>query len=336
VVLLVLLGPILTPFAFGAVLAYMLAPGVGWLQRRHVPRAVGSLLMIVLIAAATTLLLLILLPVLQKEALALQQKFPAMLERVDSGLLPWLNTHLHLNLKLDLGSLQQLVSDKISDSGQDLAVRVFGTLRTGTGAVLGFLVSALLVPVVLFYLLLDWPYLLVRLRTLLPRRWEPDVMRLASEIDALLSQFLRGQLLVMFILAAYYATALAIAGFDVALPVGILTGLLIFIPYVGYGIGLLLAIASAMLQFEPGYGLLAVAIIYGTGQVVEGFFLTPRLVGERIGLHPLAVIFALMAFGQVFGFVGVLIALPASAALLVGLKRLRSRYLASDFYRAAR
>jgi predicted PurR-regulated permease PerM len=190
--------------------------------------------------------------------------------------------------------------------------------------------------VVLFYLLLDWPYLLVRIRTLLPRRWEPDVMRLASEIDALLSQFLRGQLLVMFILAAYYATALAIAGFDVALPVGILTGLLIFIPYVGYGIGLLLAIASAMLQFEPGYGLLAVAIIYGTGQVVEGFFLTPRLVGERIGLHPLAVIFALMAFGQVFGFVGVLIALPASAALLVGLKRLRSRYLASDFYRAAR
>jgi predicted PurR-regulated permease PerM len=335
VILLVLLGPILTPFAFGAVLAYMLAPGVNWLQRHRIPRAIGSLVMLVLVCGLSALLLLILLPVLQKEALALQQKFPAMIERLNTSVLPWLNTRFQLNVQLDFASLQQLVSDKIADNGQDLMARLFGTLRSGTGVVLGFLVNAVLVPMVLFYFMLDWPDMTSRVQALLPRRWEPMVMDLAHEIDALLSQFLRGQLLVMLLLAAFYSSALAIAGFDVALPVGILTGLLVFIPYIGYGTGLVLALVSALLQFEPGYGLTAVAIVYGLGQVLEGFVLTPRLVGKRIGLHPLAVIFALMAFGQLFGFVGVLIALPVSATLLVGLKRLRARYLASNFYRAA-
>src|SRR5207247_4681143 len=139
---------------------------------------------------------------------------------------------------------------------------------------------------------------------------------------------------VMLVLAVYYSVALSIADFDVALPVGILTGLLVFIPYLGFGLGLMLALVAAMLQFEGFHGLIAVAIIYGIGQVLEGFFLTPRLVGERIGLHPLAVIFALLAFGQLFGFVGVLLALRASAILMVAFKHLRSHYLRSSFYNA--
>jgi predicted PurR-regulated permease PerM len=136
----------------------------------------------------------------------------------------------------------------------------------------------------------------------------------------------------MLVLATYYSVALAIAGFDVALPVGLLTGLLVFIPYIGFGIGLLLATTAALLQFDGLQGLIAIAIIYGLGQVIEGFYLTPRLVGERIGLHPLAVIFALLAFGQLFGFVGILLALPASAILSVAVKRLREHYLQSYFY----
>ena len=136
----------------------------------------------------------------------------------------------------------------------------------------------------------------------------------------------------MLILAVYYSVTLAIAGFDVALPVGILTGLLIFIPYVGFGIGLLLALLAGLLQFNGVEGLLPVAIIYGGGQILEGFFLTPKLVGERIGLHPLMVIFALLAFGQLFGFVGVLLALPSSAILSVAFRHLRAHYVKSTFY----
>jgi len=167
-----------------------------------------------------------------------------------------------------------------------------------------------------------------------PRRYIGATMEMARESDALLAQYLRGQLLVMLVLSVYYSTALAVAGFDVALPVGILSGVLVFIPYLGFGLGLLLALMAAVLQFSDWSGLVAVAIIYGLGQVIEGFFLTPRLVGERIGLDPLAVIFALLAFGQLFGFVGVLLALPASALLMVGFRHLRRHYLRSSFYNA--
>jgi predicted PurR-regulated permease PerM len=137
----------------------------------------------------------------------------------------------------------------------------------------------------------------------------------------------------MLVLAAYYSVGLTIAGFDVALPVGILTGLLVFIPYLGFGLGLMLALIAAVLQFSDWSGLIAVAVIYGAGQVIEGFFLTPRLVGERIGMSPLTVIFALLAFGHLFGFVGVLIALPVSAVLVVAVRRLREVYLASELFK---
>ena len=136
----------------------------------------------------------------------------------------------------------------------------------------------------------------------------------------------------MLVLAAYYSISLSMAGFDVALPVGLITGLLVFIPYIGYGLGLALALIAAILQFEGWQGLLPIAIIYGFGQIIESFFLTPLLVGERIGLHPLAVIFALLAFGQLFGFVGILLALPASAILSVVFGHLRRHYLNSHFY----
>ena len=172
-----------------------------------------------------------------------------------------------------------------------------------------------------------------RFEALIPRRWHAAFKSIVNEIDALLASFLRGQLAVMGILAVYYSVGLSIARFQGALPIGILTGLLIFIPYLGFGLGLVLALLTAVLQFNGGEGLIAVAIIYGLGQVIEGFFLTPRLVGHSIGLHPLAVIFALLAFGQVFGFFGVLLALPASAVLMVGVGRVKRAYLASDFYR---
>jgi len=190
-----------------------------------------------------------------------------------------------------------------------------------------------LTPLVLYYLLYDWNRMLERVENAIPRQWLPKTLALATEIDQMLSQYLRGQLLVMGVLAAYYAIALSVARFEVALPVGIFTGMAVFIPYIGFAIGLVLALLAAMLQFGTLYGFGAVAVIYGVGQVLEGFFLTPRLVGERIGMHPLAVIFALLAFGQLFGFFGVLLALPMSAIILTGLREVRRIYLSSALYR---
>ena len=298
----------------------------------EVPRAVAVLAMILLLGLLLFLLMLILVPVLNKEAQALQQKFPAIIERLNTHVAPWLAAKFNLQISFDGESVRGLLGDLFT-SGKADAASVWSSIRVGTGAVLGLVGLLVLVPMVLFYLLLDWPHLIERVRALLPRRWENQVVAMVREIDTVLAQFLRGQIAVMTALALYYSVALAIAGFDVALPVGILTGLLVFIPYVGYGLGLILALLSAVLQFGNWYGLIAVAVVYGFGQVLESFVLTPRLVGERIGLHPLAVIFALMAFGQLFGFVGVLVALPASAAILVGLKHVRNRYVASSFYR---
>jgi predicted PurR-regulated permease PerM len=185
----------------------------------------------------------------------------------------------------------------------------------------------------MFYLLRDWNRTVARIDDLLPRRWRRRVRTIAGEIDRVLAEFLRGQLSVMGVLALYYSVALTFAGLQFALPIGILTGLLVFIPYVGFGLGLILGVLAALLQWSGWPGFVAVLGVYGVGQLLENYVLVPFLVGDRIGLHPLAVIFALLAFGQLFGFAGVLLALPVSAALLVGLRHLRRAYFTSDLYR---
>jgi predicted PurR-regulated permease PerM len=167
---------------------------------------------------------------------------------------------------------------------------------------------------------------------LVPPRFRPACDRFTAEADDVLGQYLRGQALVMVALAIFYALGLALTGLDLAVPIGVFTGLAVCVPYLGFGVGLVLALLAGLLQFGTGPAVLGVALVYGIGQVIEGFVLTPRFVGERIGLHPLAVIFALLAFGQLLGFVGVLIALPASAVLLVAIRRVRGGYLASQLY----
>lgn len=324
------LAPILTPFAFGAVLAYVLQPGTDWLQARGAPRWLASVLMVLLTALIALGLLLILLPVLEREILALDEQLPALVAQLNARVSPLLQHWLGVSVRFDAAGLRALILRQIGQ--QDLAAMLLSKFGTGGLAVLQALVTLLLIPVVLFYLLLDAPRIKARLEAAIPRRWHAATVQVLGDIDAVLAQFLRGQLTVMALLAIYYSTALAVAGLDSALPIGVLTGLLIFIPYVGFALGLVLASLVALLQFASWQALLVVLVIYGLGQVLEGFFLTPRLVGERIGLHPLAVIFALLAFGHVFGFFGVLVALPASAVLLVALRRIRQHYLASAFY----
>jgi len=325
------LAPILTPFALAAVLAYLLGPATNWLQRHGVPRAVACAIMVLLCLAVLLGMVLILVPMVEREILALNQQLPALVAQYNDRWAPVLEQWLGISLRLDSAGLRALALQQVAQ--QDAFSALLARFGNGGLALLEAAATALLVPVALFYLLLDGHQFASLLDQAIPRRWQAQTLQLLRDVDAVLAQFLRGQLTVMLLLAIYYSAALSVAGMESALPIGILTGTLIFIPYVGIALGLFLASVVALLQFGLWHALIVLALVYGFGQVLEGFFLTPRLVGQRIGLHPLAVIFALLAFGHVFGFFGVLVALPASAISLVALRHVRQRYLASEFYR---
>lgn len=330
--LLYALSPILTPFLLAGILAYICNPVTDRLAGWGLPRMAAVVLVILALAAMTAGLVLIILPLLYEEAMLLAARMPEAMALINEKLAPWLRQNFGIKLKLDAASLQKLAAGNW-DTVQVVLERIYSSLKIGGVALVGLVVNLLLAPVVMFYLLLDWHGMLARLSGIVPRPWHAKLRQIAGDIDGVLSQYLRGQILVMAILAVYYSMALWIADIPSALSIGVVTGLLIFIPYLGYATGLILALLVAVLQFAGWGPIVAVLIVYGIGQVLESFVLTPFLVGERIGLHPLAVIFALMAFGQLFGFFGVLAALPASAALLVGLRELRLLYLDSRFYR---
>ena len=327
-----LLGPILTPFLAGAVLAYILTPLVDWLARHRVSRAAAAALVLLLGFVAVLTLFLIVAPLVRREAAELTARIPALLDRLDASLAPVLESWLGREVHVDFDSLKALVSQKVQGS-EGLLGRVLASARVGGLAVVGWLGTLVLIPVVLFYLLVDWHDIVGRIDRLVPRRAHEKVRVIAGEINAVLAEFLRGQLSVMGLLAVYYALALWLGGIEFALPIAVVAGGLAFVPYLGFGTGLALALVVAALQEGPTRNLLVVAVVFGVGQLLESFVLTPRIVGQRIGLHPLAVVFALLAFGQVFGFFGVLLALPASAVLLVGLRHLKDAYFASPFYR---
>ncbi len=313
------LAPVLTPFIAGAILSYIATPLVAWLAARRVPRAAGAVLIVLAIGALIAGLVLVVVPLVSSEITEIAKKMPELITRAQTEWLPWVNKKLGTTLSFDLTQLKSLVQDNAGAVG-DLSAQLAGSLKLGGQMLLGIVVNVMLLPVVMFYLLRDWPNLIDGIDHLVPRAARPMVRNLAREIDAVLSEFLRGQGLVMLALATYYCIALKLAGLEFWLPVGLVTGLLVFIPYIGFGMGFLLGMLAALTQFSTAGPIIAVAVVFGLGQILEGFALTPYLVGDRIGLHPLAVIFALMAFGQLFGFVGVLLALPASAALLVALR----------------
>ena len=331
VALLYFLSPILAPFLFAAILAYISNPLVSWLARHRVRRALGTVLVMLFLGGLLLLLLLILLPLFIKELGLLSERLPGFLARLNDHLLPWIKTKFDVELQFDLAGLKDLIHENLQGA-DGLGMKLLASLKIGGLALLGFVVNLLLVPVVLFYLLRDWDTLLARINGLLPRRWHWQLSGIAREIDGVLAEFLRGQIAVMLLMSVLYVLGLWLAGLEFALPIGIITGMLVFVPYVGMLTGLVLATVVGLMQFPGASGVIPVWIVFGIGQTLEGALVTPLLVGKRIGLHPLAVIFALLAFGQIFGFFGVLLALPASAALLVGLRHLRSHYLNSSLY----
>ena len=330
--LLWLLAPVLMPFLIAAVLAYALQPVVESLVRRGCSRSLAATLAVVLAVVAALAVLLLVVPILARELPVLREQIPRGAEWANQVVAPWL-ARFGLEVRLDVAGIKDMVIKGLGGSMEDGLATLLSSARIGGSLVLTVLGNVVLVPLVLFYLLLDWPASMARLRELVPPRMRASVDSFLGECDELLGQYLRGQLMVMLSLSAWYAGGLALGGFELALPVGVFTGLLVFIPYLGFGLGLVLALLSAVLQFGSWWGLGVVAVVYGLGQLLESFVLTPRLVGERIGLNPLAVIFALMAFGQLLGFVGVLAALPLSAVALVAARRARAAYLESELYR---
>lgn len=326
-----LLAPVLAPFVVAGVLAYILHPAVQALVRRRVPRPLAALLVEFAALVALLALFLLLVPVVAKQLPLLRDQIPLLADRLNTSVAPWL-ARLGVEVSLDSASIKAFVLKYLDANLEEGIATVLNSARIGGSLLLTVVGNGILIPIVLFYLLIDWPNLIARVQALVPPRHLASVMAFIDECDAVLGQFLRGQLLLMGSLAVFYSAGLALFGFNLALPVGIFTGLAVFIPYIGFGLGLILALLAALLQFGSLYGLMAVAVVYGIGQVVESFVLTPRLVGERIGLNPLAVIFALLAFGHLLGFVGVLIALPVTAVLLVALRRALVVYRTSRLF----
>jgi predicted PurR-regulated permease PerM len=330
------LGPVLMPFVVAAVLAYALNPVVRGLERvgKHfIPSFVAVLLVeigfLVVVVAVFTLLV----PIVVTELPQMRDKLPALLERGQTFLAPWLAS-MGVQVSLEPENIKAFVLQNVDLSMGDGVAKALASLRIGGSVVLALVGNLVLIPVVLFYLLVDWRHVTRHMHSLVPMKMRPAFDSFIDESDQVLGQYLRGQLSVMVAMAVFYSLGLWWFGLELALPIGVFTGLAVFVPYVGFGLGLVLASIAALLQFPFEQACLMLIVVFGLGQALEGFVLTPRLVGERIGLHPLHVIFALLAFGQLFGFVGVLIALPASAVLLVAIRRLRHRYQSSELFRA--
>ncbi len=329
-----LLGPVLTPFVVAAVLAYALTPLVDRLDamlRGRVPRVMAVLVVEAAFIVLALSLVLLVVPIMAKEIPLMREQLPQLADALNAWLKP-LAAQLGLKASLDAASVKAFALKYLNANFEDLFASLLTSLKLGGSVALALVGNAVLVPVALFYLLMDWAALVARVLALVPPRLRAAVDSFSHEADTVLGQYLRGQLLVMGLMAVFYSIGLALFGLDLALPIGVFTGLAMFVPYLGFGTGLLLAVLAGLLQFASVKALVMVAVVFGAGQVLEGFVLTPRLVGERIGLHPLAVIFALLAFGQVFGLVGVLVALPASAVLLVAIRRVKANYLASQLY----
>ncbi len=330
--LLYLLAPVLTPFLMSALLAYLGDPLVDRLERLGASRTVGVLTVFGVMLVMGIVALLVLLPMLSHQTIAFLNNIPEALDWLQKSVAPRLAAMIGSDVaSIDIEGLRTALVDHWRQVGS-VAGQVMSSIGRSGQVLLGWLTYLLLIPVVTFYLLRDWDALVAAVRDLLPQRAAPTIGKLAKEIDAVLAEFLRGQLTVMLALAAIYICGLWIVGLDLAFVIGMLAGLLSFVPYMGVIVGVVAAVVAAFLQFHDAAHLIGVAAVFTVGQLLEGMVLSPMLVGDRIGLHPVAVIFAVMAGGQLFGFFGVLVALPVAAVVVVLLRHSRDEYLKSELY----
>ncbi|MDH5649623.1 MAG: AI-2E family transporter [Gammaproteobacteria bacterium] len=324
--LLFLLAPILTPFVVSFVLAYVSNPVVLQFQKWRFPRSLAVALVFGLFVLFLVIALFGLVPALQRQIFSLASRIPVYIDWLITVAIPWMQHSWGLDFStLDLGSMKTALTQHWRDVGKWLGGAAFRVSETGLD-VISWVINLALIPVISFYLMRDWDGLLKRIDALISPGARPRVRQLTKETDEVLSSFMRGQLTVMVVLALVYCIGLSVMGLDLALPIGLLAGAVSFVPYMGVLVGALAAGAAALFQFHDATMLLWVAAVFMIGQILEGFVLTPLLIGDRLGLHPVAVIFAVMAGGQLFGFIGVLLALPVAAVLVVLLRHLHNAY----------
>jgi len=325
------LGPVLSPFLAAAIFAYISQPLVSRLSVKKCSRTTATLLVMGGLLILGVLLGMLLFPLLRSEIDLLLLKLPDLMEAVRTKLFS-AQEQMGQGSQWGEGSWKSVLSGHLQDAGS-VANKLLPWLSGGGAALLGVLMNILLIPLAMFYLLRDWPALLDRINRLIPRRWHAQTLEIIHEVDEILAQFMRGQITVMLLMSVFYSLGLWLVGVEFSLPIGIVSGLLVFIPYVGVIVGVGLATLVSFTQFGQWSAVFWVWFIFGIGQLLEGMVVTPKFVGERIGLHPLAVVFALLACGQLFGFFGVLLALPMAAIVLVGLRHFKVWYLTSDLYR---
>ncbi len=329
-----LLQPILAPFLLGALFAYLGDPLADRLESWGLGRSAAVAIVFLTITLLMTLVVFLLLPLLGRQVDALISQLPQIAEWFQNVAFPWLSQQFNLPLyELPIEELKNLLANNWEKAGSLIKV-IMEKVTTSSMAFLGWFANLVLIPVVTFYLLRDWDLLIARIRKLLPRRLEPTVVELARECDSTLGAFLRGQMTVMFALGVIYSVGLMLVGLDLALLLGMLAGFASVVPYMGFIVGIVAASIAAFFQFDGWYHLVAVWAVFGFGQMLEGMILTPLLVGDRIGLHPVAVIFAILAGGQLAGFVGILIALPVAAVGAVLLRHAHASYKVSALYEA--
>ncbi|PKY10389.1 AI-2E family transporter [Acidithiobacillus marinus] len=323
------LSPVLTPFLLAAILAYLGNPLVSYLQRHRIGRTWGTTLVFLLVLIVFAGTIMALLPVIRHQSLLFVdylQKYTSLLQ---SRLIPQLVAET--GIQLDSGTISHYATSNAQKLAAWLGHGLQVALSSGSGFLTGAL-SIILVPVLGFYLLRDWPRLLARIDQWIPQKQAELIRRLSRDADAMLMAFLRGQLLVMLALGCSYALGLSIIGLKTAILIGLIAGILSFVPYLGVISGVLMASLAMYVQTGTFLSVLWVLLVFFIGQILESMVFTPYLVGDRIGLHPVAVIFAVMAGGQLFGFIGLLLALPVTAVLVALLRHFQSWYLQSPYY----
>ena len=328
-----LLAPILSPFVFAALLGWLGDPLVDRLQRAGRDRNTAVILVFSAMSTILVVLLVLVVPLLEQQVITLMASLPSYRDWFIGTALPWLEyrTGLQILSWLDPQRLFALVREHWQGAGGIVAA-VLGYVSRSGFALLGMIANIVLLPVLTFFFLRDWDVLVERVGALIPRNHFAIVRKLAMESDAVLGGFLRGQLLVMLILGVLYGVGLWMVGLDLGILIGVIGGLLTFVPYLGPAAVILMGSIAALVQFGDWQHLAGVAAVFTVGQVIESYWLTPKLVGDRIGLHPMAVIFSVLAGGQLFGFLGMLLALPVAAVVNVLLRYAHERYTQSKLY----
>ena len=326
-----LLSHVLVPFLLAALLAYLGDPLVERLQCLRISRTLSVLLVFVFFGVLIAFVLVMVVPGIQRQAELLIKLTPALVEWMQKNMIAWVNQHLGLKELINPEHVKQGLSNSLLHVGTAVNWLV-RALTQSSMAIVEILVTMVLIPVVTFYLMRDWGKLIDGIHSLLPRRNEKTIVTLANEANSVLSAFIRGQLLVMMALAVYYSIGLTLLGLNFSLILGVLIGLISVVPYLGSIVGILLAVITAAFQFNDGWHIVYVLLVFAIGHVLENFVLTPLLIGGRIGLHPVAVIFSILAGGVLFGFFGVLLALPVATVVMVFVRYYRRQYLSSDYY----